>query len=203
MFEEIVDRTLERRREHEVGISTLFSSLEPAEGADDAGRWEGTRVPVPDTEFDKAQRLAFEKEMLGLYVSDHPLLGLEGALSRHTDCSLADLREGPGGEGDYGGDAVVRAVGGVVTELKRQYTKKGELMARFVLEDLQASMEVFVFPRVMAEYGALLENDAVVVVRGRLDLRDDQPKLVCMEVRRPELESFDAQELQIALPLGR
>ena len=68
----------------------------------------------------------------------------------------------------------MRTVGGVVTELKRQYTKKGDLMARFVLEDLQASMEVFVFPRVMAEHGALLENDAVVVVRGRVDLRDER-----------------------------
>ena len=86
----------------------------------------------------------------------------------------------------------MRSVGGVVTELKRQYTKKGDLMARFVLEDLQASMEVFVFPRVMADYGALLENDAVVVVRGRVDLRDEQPKIVGMEVRRPTLEAGDA-----------
>ncbi|MGH9081921.1 MAG: OB-fold nucleic acid binding domain-containing protein, partial [Acidimicrobiales bacterium] len=72
---------------------------------------------------------------------------------------------------------------------------------RFVLEDLQASMEVFVFPKVMADHGALLDNDAVVVVRGRVDLRDEQPKLVAMEVRRPELGSPDAQELRIALPL--
>ena len=86
----------------------------------------------------------------------------------------------------------MRSVGGVVTDLKRQYTKKGDLMARFVLEDLQASMEVFVFPRVMADYGALLENDAIVVVRGRLDLRDEQPKIVCMEVRRPTLEAGGA-----------
>jgi DNA polymerase-3 subunit alpha len=75
-------------------------------------------------------------------------------------------------------------------------------MARFVLEDLQASMEVFVFPKVMAEYGALLENDAIVVVRGRIDLRDEQPKIVAMEVRRPLLEGIDAQELRISLPLS-
>ena len=89
-----------------------------------------------------------------------------------------------------------------MTELKRQYTKKGDLMARFVLEDLQASMEVFVFPRVMAEYGALLENDAIVVVRGRLDLRDDEPKIVCMEIRRPGVRRRGALELRISLPLG-
>ena len=206
VLDEIVDRTLERRREHEVGIATLFSSLEPSEGVgDDAGRWEGTRVPVPEQEFDKAQRLAFEKEMLGLYVSDHPLLGLEQALARHTDCALAEVRDAAGEAGEaygYGAEGSVRAVGGVVTELRRQYTKKGDLMARFVLEDLQASMEVFVFPRVMAEYGALLENDAVVVVRGRVDLRDEQPKIVAMEIRRPVLLAPGAEVLRVALPLG-
>jgi DNA polymerase-3 subunit alpha len=208
VLEDIVDRTLERRREHEVGIATLFSSIqmEGPEGTE-SGRWEGTRVPIDDVEFDKAHKLAFEKEMLGLYVSDHPLQGLEPALNRHTDCSLAELREvaagGDPGEGSWSGpEGIVRSVGGVVTELRRQYTKRGDLMARFVLEELQAAMEVFVFPRVMAEYGALLENDAVVVVRGRLDLREDQPKLVCMEIRRPILEASGVQELRIALPLG-
>jgi DNA polymerase-3 subunit alpha len=137
-------------------------------------------------------------------VSDHPLFGVEQALSRHTDCSLAEIRDAGGGEAadGYGAEGMVRAVGGVVTELKRQYTKKGDLMGRFVLEDLQASMEVYVFPRVMAEYGALLENDAVVVVRGRIDLRDEQPKIVAMEVRCPTLEVGGTQELRISLPLG-
>ncbi len=206
VLEEIVDRTIERRRELDAGIATLFSSLEPAaESGAESGSWEGTRIPIPDTEFDKAQRLVFEKEMLGLYVSDHPLRGLEGSLGRHTDCPLAELRDL--GLADAGGgpmsEGVVRSVGGVVTELKRQYTKKGELMGRFVLEDLEASMEVFVFPRVMADYGTLLENDAIVVVRGRLDLRDETPKIVAMEVRRPDLSTNERQELRIALPLGQ
>jgi DNA polymerase-3 subunit alpha len=205
VLEEIIDRTLERRRELDAGIATLFSSLEnTGEPGSDGGSWEGTRIPVPDKDFDKTQRLVFEKEMLGLYVSDHPLRGLEGSLGRHTDCSLAEMRDaaasdvaGPMAEG------VVRSIGGVVTDLKRQYTKKGELMARFVLEDLEASMEVFVFPRVMTDFGTLLENDAIVVVRGRLDLRDETPKLVCMELRRPELATNTTQELRISLPLGQ
>ena len=79
----------------------------------------------------------------------------------------------------------MRSVGGVVTDLRRSYTKKGDLMARFVLEDLQAAMEVFVFPKIMAEYGAFIENDAIVVVRGRLDTREEEPKIVCMEVSPP------------------
>jgi len=86
--------------------------------------------------------------------------------------------------------------------VKRQYTKKGDLMARFILEDLQAQMEVWVFPRVMADYGMLLENDAVVVVRGRIDLRDEQPKIVAMDVRRPVLSATDSEPLRIALPIS-
>ena len=128
-----------------------------------------TRVcPVPDAEFAKTQRLAFEKEMLGLYVSDHPLRGFEAAVARLTDCSIADLKDLDDGPGDGSGrDGQVRTVGGVVTGLVRRYTKRGELMATFVLEDLRASIEVFVFPKVMAEIGALLADDAVFVVRGR------------------------------------
>jgi len=206
VFEEIVDRVLERRRELDVGIVSLFASLE----ADPGGASEGFGdlvVTIPDRDYDKAQRLAFEKEMLGLYVSDHPLMGLETALAKWTDCSLAELRDldpdsvgalpgGPSGEGQ------LRTVGGVITDLSRRYTKKGELMATFVLEDLQSSMEVFVFPKTMAEYGALLEDDAIVVLKGRIDLRDDQMKLVCMEVRRPELTTEAAGELHISLPLA-
>jgi DNA polymerase-3 subunit alpha len=195
VLEAVVDRTLERRKEQDFGITTLFAALEEEEA--DPG-WGGAKVAIPDTEFEKSQRLAFEKEMLGLYVSDHPLMGFEAALSRHTDSTLSDMRE----EDPVAGDrAPVRSVGGVVTDLRRSYTKKGDLMARFVLEDLQAAMEVFVFPRTMAEYGALIENDAIVVIKGRLDTREEEPKIVCMEVARPMLDRGQS-DLHIKLPLG-
>jgi DNA polymerase III subunit alpha len=194
VMEGIVDRTLERRKEHDLGITSLFAAFE--EEDHDPG-WGAAKVAIPEKDFDKAQRLAFEKEMLGLYVSDHPLMGFEQALARHTDCSLSDMRE----EDPTGERSAVRAVGGVVTDLRRTYTKKGDLMARFVLEDLQAAMEVFVFPKTMAEYGGLIENDAVLVVRGRLDTREEEPKIVCMEVSRPLLERGEA-DLHITLPLG-
>jgi DNA polymerase III subunit alpha len=206
VFEEIVDRTLERRREEQAGISTLFSTLEGFgdPGGDSAPVGYGDpRVPVPDTEFAKTQRLAFEKEMLGLYVSDHPLRGFEAAVARLTDCSIADLKDLDDGPTDGSGrDGLVRTVGGVVTGLARRYTKRGELMATFVLEDLRASIEVFVFPKVMAEIGALLADDAVFVMRGRLDTRDDQVKMICMEAHRPQLAADGVGELRVELPLG-
>jgi DNA polymerase-3 subunit alpha len=106
---------------------------------------------------------------------------------------VAELRELAEGE--------LRWVGGVVTGLARKYTKRGELMATFTLEDLEATVDVWVFPRTMSEVGHLLADDAVVCVRGRLDLRDDDPKLVCMEVKRPELAVDEIEPLHLVLPL--
>jgi DNA polymerase-3 subunit alpha len=208
VFEDIVDRTLERRREHDAGVISLFATLEPTTEGQVTG-FADTRTPIPDTEFAKAQRMAFEKEMLGLYISDHPLMGLESSLARLTDCTLAELRDAEGdsgrGAGDgpsgWGGEGQIRMVGGVITDLVRRYTKKGDLMATFVLEDLNASIEVFVFPKSMADYGALLDDDAIVVVKGRVDMRDDRLKLVCMEVQRPELAVDGNTDLRISLPL--
>jgi DNA polymerase-3 subunit alpha len=95
----------------------------------------------------------------------------------------------------------VKWVGGVVTSFVRKYTKKGDLMATFVLEDLQSAIDVWVFPRTMQECGHLLADDAIVCVKGRIDTRDDTPKLVCMEVKRPDLSIEGAEPLQVALPL--
>ena len=208
VFEEIIDRVLTRRREEELGISTLFSLLEPAPSEPGAGAYEEARVTLPDLEFSKSERLAHEKEMLGLYVSDHPLLGVESALRRLSEGSIRELLDQAGTGGDVGtgtgGDSGgMHLVGGVVTGLSRRYTKRGELMATFVLEDLEAAIEVFVFPKVMLEYGARLEEDAIVLLRGRLDQRDDQAKLVCSEVRRPELVPDDAAlPIEVSVPAG-
>jgi DNA polymerase-3 subunit alpha len=201
VFEEVIDAVLARRREEELGISTLFSAL-AEERADESGGLDEARRTIPDVEFDKTERLAFEKEMLGLYVSDHPLLGFEAALRLRTDATVRELLDeatSPEALGDVGSSTVV--VGGVVTGLNRRYTRRGELMATFVLEDLESAIEVFVFPKTMAEHGMRLEDDAIVCVRGRLDLRDDVPKLIAMEVTRPELTTAD-EAIELCVPVS-
>jgi DNA polymerase-3 subunit alpha len=189
VFEQIVDRTLARRREADQGVMSLFGDL----GGSGDAVFDDARVPIPEQDFAKSVRLAFEKEMLGLYLSDHPLKGVESALARHTEASIAEMREGAK-------DGEVRWVGGVVTGVVRKYTKRGELMATFTLEDLVSSVEVWVFPRVMTDVAHLLADDAVVCVKGRLDLRDEQPKLVCMEIKRPDLDVRD-EPLHVDLPI--
>jgi DNA polymerase III subunit alpha len=152
------------------------------------------RLAIPDVEYDKAERLRAEKDMLGLYVSDHPLMGVESALRRLVECSISDLSEME--------DGSMRTVAGVVTALSRKYTKRGDLMATFVLEDLAASIEVMVFPKTMLTYGELLTPDAIVTIRGRVDGRDDTPKLMAMEITRPEIHSDSGAPLKLRIKAG-
>ena len=183
----IIDDTVSRRRKEAEGQFDLFSAMGDDSGAPAAG----SRIEIPDDEFGKRQMLAFEKEMLGLYVSDHPLMGAEASLRRRVESTIAEL------EGVE--DGTMRTVGGLVTSLQRKHTKKGDLMAVFVLEDLQAQVEVMVFPKTMQNYGHLLEDDAVVVVRGRIDGRDESPKVMAMEIERFEPISDGAPPVHINL----
>jgi DNA polymerase-3 subunit alpha len=190
VHETIIETVLGRRRNEAEGQFDLFSAVDdPAPEA-----VVGQRTPIPDAEFPKSQRLAFEKEMLGLYVSDHPMMGAERALRKHVDGTLSELRESREGE--------LRTVGGIVTALNRKYTKRGDLMATFVLEDLAAALEVMVFPKTMSQYGHLLEDDAIVVVKGRLDMRDDMPKIIAMEVVRPELSVDSGPPVRVKVKLN-
>ena len=204
VIDDLVERTLNVRRDLDVGIVSLFAAAAEEHGQDaDEAKWEGTAIPIPEKEFDKTTKLRFEKEMLGLYVSDHPLRGLEGALRRHTEVSLGDLIDFASDPALPSDAAIVKVVGGVVTNLDRRFTKRGELMCSFVLEDLNASMEAMCFPKMMAEFGAMLEDDAICVIKARVDRREDVPKLIVMHVERPAMEGQGDRIMKIAVPLSR
>jgi DNA polymerase-3 subunit alpha len=176
--DELIDRTIERRRDMDAGISTLFAA---AAGGDDD--WGGTEIEISPHEFDKATRLAFEREMLGLYVSDHPLLGIESQLARLTDGTIADARERADEVGDRGD---FFTVGGVLSEVQLRTSKRGETFARVVVEDMGGSLEVFVFAKAFASAGAMLERDRVVVMRGRIEKRDEEVRFTAQNVTQPE-----------------
>ncbi|MCL4422118.1 MAG: DNA polymerase III subunit alpha, partial [Actinobacteria bacterium] len=78
---------------------------------------------------------------------------------------------------------------------------RGELMATFTLEDLGSSVEVFVFPKVMESQGAVLEDDVIVCLKGRVDMRDDALKVICLDIRQADLAPEGAGELHVELPL--
>jgi DNA polymerase-3 subunit alpha len=175
VFEQIIEQSLHRRREREQGVMSLFGDVVDTSGA----AVFDERTPIPDLEFDKRQRLAFEKEMLGLYVSEHPLMGARRTLTRLAECTIGELVEMD--------DGALRTVAGIVTGVQRKYTKRGDLMATFTFEDLSGAVDGMVFPKTMLTVGSRLTDDAIAVVKGRLDKREDTPKLIVMELTIPEL----------------
>ena len=188
--EQIVDQISNRRKEADMGIQTLFGELDANTGGFDE------KIEIPDAEVDQKTMLAWEKEMLGLYVSSHPLYGVEASLRQATDCSIADAPNQP--QRDDGKDAFL-TLGGVVSNLQRKFTRAGDAMAVFELEDLQSSIEVTVFPRTMSEHGHQLDDDAVLLVGGRIDNRDDEPKFLANRLTYFEPKSGPS-ELRLTVP---
>ena len=170
-YERIIDLTVQKRKQHDMGAMSLFDSLDSGPVFDDRPR-------IDDGELDKKVKLAFEKEMLGLYVSDHPLMGVEGSLRRRTDATIDEIVAGE--------DEGIYALGGVVTGLQRKWTKRGDLMAVFALEDLRGAVEIMVFPKTMQEHGHKLEDDAIVIVKGRVDRKEDTLRVMAMDIERFE-----------------
>jgi DNA polymerase III subunit alpha len=201
VYETVIDRVVARRREEEVGVMSLFGEVDSS--ADGGGNFDDARVDIPQHSWDKMMQLGFEKEMLGLYVSDHPLLGASAVLRRYTDCTITELREQTADPSASWNDrnADLKTVAGIITGLQRKYTKAGDLMGVFTMEDLESAIEVMVFPKTMLECNHALAEDALVVVKGRVDNRDDVPKLIAMTVARLEV-SLDGggPPLRLQLP---
>ncbi|HEX3254672.1 MAG TPA: OB-fold nucleic acid binding domain-containing protein, partial [Gaiellaceae bacterium] len=131
-------------------------------------------APLAIEEWEKNERLSYEKESLGLYVSEHPLDGVKASLRKKTDCPIAELERRRDGE--------VVTVGGIVGALKSLTTKKGEPMVFMRLDDLSGSVETVVFNSVYAAARDILEADRVLVLKGRVDHKEGETKLIAIEV---------------------
>jgi len=126
-------------------------------------------------EFDKRTLLRLEKEMLGQFVTDHPLLSVKDRLAAQTDMEVAEVLNL--------GDGDLVTVGGIVATVARRYTRKGEPYALFRLEDLAGGVSVVAFPNVFERVPHLVEIDAIVLVKGRVDLRGRELQLRAVEIR--------------------
>jgi DNA polymerase-3 subunit alpha len=200
IHEQAIDTVIDVKRNEAMGQDSLFGG--------DAEIEASFEIPVPDGEWDKPTVLGFEREMLGLYVSDHPLLGIEHILSATTDCSVGQLLGSAaedaerGGQGERG-DAQQVTVGGILSGVQRKVTRQGMPWAAATLEDLEGAIEVLFFPATYAECATLIAEDAIVMVKGRLDRRDDAPKLVAREVSAPDLSSGPSGPFVVSLPVQR
>jgi DNA polymerase-3 subunit alpha len=190
-----IDAFLDVKRNEAVGQFDLFGSMF---GEEDSGPGLVVTPPIPTTEWDKADRLAFEREMLGLYVSDHPLFGIEHVLNKAAERQIATLSEG--GVGGPVTDGAVVTLAGILGGVQRRITKQGRAWASATLEDLSGAVEVLFFPNTYELVGQYLAEDAVVVVKGRVDRRDDQPRLMAMDMSLPDVTAPDVTAPDVTAP---
>ncbi|MGC5334306.1 DNA polymerase III subunit alpha [Micromonospora sp. DT62] len=192
---EAIDAYADVKRKEAVGQYDLFGA-----GFGDAETNSTTVMPViGDGEWDKRDKLAFEREMLGLYVSDHPLFGLEHVLGAAADCTIASLSE----EGTVPDGAVV-TLAGILSGVQRRVTKQGRAWASATLEDLAGGVETLFFPNTYEVIGQYIAEDAIVVVKGRVDRRDDTPRIMAMDMSMPDVSSTPGSKpITLTIPVHR
>ena len=183
VFETICEQAVARKRAEAEGQFSLFGDAGGDEQLVEA-------VAVPGFEFERKEKLAAEREMLGLYVSDHPLLGLERLLAKLSSGPIARLLEQ--------GAAGPIAVAGILTGIQKKFTRRGEPYVVGTIEDLQGGIEVIFFPQVYQAAQEVLTEDTVLCVKGRLD-DGDTPKVIAADVHAPDLSDASAAPLQLAV----
>ncbi len=186
----LVEAVLAERKAEEAGQYSFF-----------AGEPEVRHFSVPGAtvkldgvgdDIANGDLLKAEKEMLGFYVSEHPLAAIQSAMRLQTDVEIPSLAEGP--------DGAVKVVGGILSRMVRKFTKKGDIWYQGVLEDMLANVEVTFWPQTVNETSPeLLSDDALVIIKGRIELRDENVKVMALKVSRPDI-SGAADVLRIKLP---
>jgi len=186
---EAIDSVIETKRAEAIGQFDLF-------GGDAISQVAGLDIDIPATEWDKSTLLTFEREMLGLYVSDHPLLGVEHVLRSHTDMSISQLLD------DGPQDAMV-TIGGLITGIQRKVSRQGASWAVVNVEDLEGAIEVLFFSNTYNQYALSLTEDRVVVIRGRFSRTDEQVRFTALEMKMPDISAAPTGPLLISLPAAQ
>ncbi|MEV4015231.1 DNA polymerase III subunit alpha [Nonomuraea angiospora] len=193
VHEQAVDAIIDVKRNEARGQDSLFG--EPSQS-------DAFSIAIPEGEWDDVTLLAFEREMLGLYVSSHPLDGAERVLDANRDTTLADLLASGRQDG-------ATRISGIISGLQRKVTKQGSPWAIVTLEDHDAAMEVLVFPKTYTLYGEALAQDRVISVRGRINVRDETmsvygEEITLLDVSRADTEPpvvISIQETQLSARL--
>lgn len=190
---EAIDSILDTKRAQSVGQYDLFGSGD----VDSPLSASGLNLTIPTDEWDKKFLLAQERDMLGLYVSDHPLLGVEHVLASQTSLSVSGLSEAP--------DGFVGMIGGLISSIQHKTTRKsGERWAIVTLEDLAGSVEVMVWPKTFASIAHLLNEDAIVLIKVRLEKRDDEaPRVTALEISVPDISSTQSGPIRLFISESR
>lgn len=192
VYLEAIDAANESKRADAIGQFDLF-------GSDiGSGSQEQTlALDIPQGEWDKSMLLAYEREMLGLYVSDHPLLGVEHLLRAAVDMPISQLSD------EIISHDQILSIGGLITGVQRKVSKQGNAWAIVTIEDLEGAQDVMFFSNAYTTHAMNLVEDRVVVIRGRVDKREEAIRFTAMEMSIPDISAAPTGPLLISIESSR
>ena len=193
IYLEAIDVANEARRAEEIGQFDLFGDA-PAP-TDPTQLTSGMSVPA--LEWDKSTLLSYEREMLGLYVSDHPLLGVEHILRSHVDMPISQLAD------ESLAQETTVTIGGLITGVQRKVAKNGNAWAIVTVEDLEGAVEALFFAKTYTTHALNLVEDRVVVIRGRLDKREENLRFTALDMTMPDISAAPTGPLLITIEASR
>ena len=177
VYLEAIDSVSEAKRAEAIGQFDLFGATDESTSAGVTG----VELDIPTEEWEKSLLLSYEREMLGLYVSDHPLLGIEHVLRAAVDMPLSQIAE------DSVGHEQIVNIGGLITQVQRKVSKQGNSWAIVSIEDLEGAVDVLFFAATYQTHALNLIEDRVIVVRGRIDKREEVPRITALDMTIPDV----------------
>lgn len=188
-----IDSVVGIKRKQAEGQFDLFADMDN----DQDDMLADASITIPDVEpWDKKTKLNFEREMLGLYVSDHPLSGMTAVLTALREVSIAQLID----RASTYPDGYQATIAGLITNVDRRISRKGNAWAIVTIEDLDSSIQCMFFGKVYEAAASQLTVDTIVRIRGQVEVRDETVTLRATEFEVPNLEAEDARSIVMRLP---
>ena len=177
IYLEAIDSVMETKRAESIGQFDLFGGVNLASPS----AVSGVELQIDEAEWEKALLLSYEREMLGLYVSDHPLLGVEHVLKSATDITVSQIFD------DVVGHEQTVTIAGLITSVQRKVSRQGQSWAIVTIEDLEGAIDVRFFSSTYQQHALNLIEDRIVVVRGRIDKREETPQVTAIDLSIPDI----------------
>ena len=193
IYLEAIDSVMEAKRAESIGQFDLFGSGMSS----GASTITNVEIDIPNQEWEKALLLSYEREMLGLYVSDHPLLGVEHLLRSSTDMPISQIRD------ELIGHEQIVTIGGLITQIQRKVSRRGDSWAIVTVEDLEGAVDVMFFANSYTQHSMNLMEDRIVVIRGRVDKREEQVKVMALDMSLPDISLAPTGPLIISMDTVR
>ena len=189
VYLEALDAVSEAKRAESIGQFDLFGATNATTSV------SGVELDIPKNEWEKMVLLGYEREMLGLYVSDHPLLGVEHILKSVSDFTISQISE-------VSHDQII-TICGLITQIQRKVSKQGTPWAIVTVEDLEGAIDVLFFSNSYATHGVNLVEDRIVAIRGRVDKREEQSRVSALDLSLPDLNIVPTGPLVISMEMAR